>query len=53
MSLFLPEKCLAPHDKFIREQLYRTWLTKESRKSQTPPDLVVKYQPLDIVDVVL
>jgi hypothetical protein len=22
MSLFLPEKCLAPHDKFIREQLY-------------------------------
>src|SRR6266705_3045819 len=21
MSLFLPEKCLAPHDKFIREQL--------------------------------
>src|SRR3989442_12013941 len=24
MSLFLPEKCLAPHDKFIREQL--SWL---------------------------
>ena len=22
ISLFLPEKCLAPHDKFIREQLY-------------------------------
>jgi len=22
MSLFLPEKCLAPHDKFIQEQLY-------------------------------
>jgi len=21
MSLFSPEKCLAPHDKFIREQL--------------------------------
>src|SRR6266536_55154 len=22
VPLFLPEKCLAPHDKFIREQLY-------------------------------
>ena len=28
MSLFLPEKCLVPHDKFIREQLYYTTVYK-------------------------
>jgi hypothetical protein len=25
----------------------------ECEKTQTPPDLVVKFQPLDIVDVIL
>jgi hypothetical protein len=46
-------RCMVPSPGVINSSSPGSWTSSRCQMPQTPPDLVVKTQPVDIVDVIL